>query len=82
MNRKRPQWLHFNTMIPNILTIMALSAGMSGIKFGLEDRWEFAALSILATSSQTRYASVGWSSRPPKAFGARVRKRPASSIAS
>ncbi len=50
MNRKRPEWLHFNKMIPNILTIMALSAGMSAIKFGLEDRWEFAALSILAAA--------------------------------
>ncbi len=50
MQRKRPQWLHFNRMIPNILTIMALSAGMSGIKFGLEGLWEFAALAILAAA--------------------------------
>jgi len=50
MHRKRPQWLHFNKMIPNILTIMALSAGMSAIRFGLEDRWEPAALSILAAA--------------------------------
>ena len=50
MQRKRPEWLHFNRMIPNILTIMALSAGMSAIRFGLEDRWEPAALSILAAA--------------------------------
>ena len=37
-------------MIPNILTIMALSAGMSAIRFGLEDRWEPAALAILAAA--------------------------------
>lgn len=50
MQRKRPQWLHFNKMIPNILTIMALSAGMSAIKFGLDERWQFAALAILAAA--------------------------------
>lgn len=48
--RKRPEWLHFNKMIPNILTILALSAGMSAIRFGLQDRWEFAALAILAAA--------------------------------
>ncbi|MHA1597810.1 MAG: CDP-diacylglycerol--serine O-phosphatidyltransferase [Alphaproteobacteria bacterium] len=48
--RKRPEWLHFNKMIPNILTILALSAGMSAIRFGLQDRWEYAALAILAAA--------------------------------
>ncbi len=47
---KRPEWLHANKMIPNILTILAICAGMSAIRFGLEDRWEFAALSILAAA--------------------------------
>jgi len=42
--------MHFNKMIPNILTILALSAGMSAIRFGLEDRWEFSALAILAAA--------------------------------
>lgn len=48
--RKRPEWLHINKMIPNFLTIMAISAGMSAIRFGLEDRWEHAALAILAAA--------------------------------
>ena len=48
--RKRPEWLHINKMIPNFLTIMAISAGMSAIRFGLQDRWEHAALAILAAA--------------------------------
>ncbi len=48
--RKRPEWLHINKMIPNFLTILALSAGMSAIRFGLENRWEHAALAILAAA--------------------------------
>jgi len=48
--RKRPEWLHINRMIPNIMTILAICAGMSAIRFGLQDRWEFAALAILAAA--------------------------------
>ena len=48
--RKRPEWLHINKMIPNFLTILAISAGMSAIRFGLEGRWEHAALAILAAA--------------------------------
>jgi CDP-diacylglycerol--serine O-phosphatidyltransferase len=47
---KRPEWLHINKMIPNFLTILAISAGMSAIRFGLEDRWEHATLAILAAA--------------------------------
>jgi len=48
--RKRPEWLHINKMIPNFLTILAISAGMSAIRFGLDNRWEHAALVILAAA--------------------------------
>tara|TARA_B100001094_G_C17966519_1_gene688150 strand:- start:34 stop:819 length:786 start_codon:yes stop_codon:yes gene_type:complete len=47
---KLPEWLHINKMIPNFLTILAISAGMSAIRFGLEDQWENAALAILAAA--------------------------------
>ena len=47
---KRPEWLHINKMIPNFLTILAISAGMSAIRFSLEDRWEHATLAILAAA--------------------------------
>ncbi len=50
VRRKRPDWLHINKMIPNFLTILAISAGLSAVRFGLEDRWEHAALAILAAA--------------------------------
>ena len=34
--------------MPNILTVLALSAGMTGIRFALQDRWEAAVLAIVA----------------------------------
>ena len=50
VRHKRPEWLHINKMIPNFLTILAISAGMSAIRFGLEEQWENAALAILAAA--------------------------------
>ena len=47
---KRPEWLHINKMIPNFLTILAISAGMSAIRFGLNNQWENACLAILAAA--------------------------------
>ncbi len=46
----RPQWMHFNRMIPNILTLLALSAGLTAIRFGLQNRWEYAAMAILVAA--------------------------------
>ena len=46
--RKRFQGLSINRMIPNMLTLMALSAGLTGIRFALDGRWEHAALAIVA----------------------------------
>ncbi len=42
--------LHFNKMIPNILTLLALSAGMTAIRFALADKWEFAAMAIMVAA--------------------------------
>ncbi|MEK9671113.1 MAG: phosphatidylcholine/phosphatidylserine synthase [Rhodospirillaceae bacterium] len=39
-----------NKMIPNMLTLGALAAGMSGIQFALNERWEAAAFSILVAA--------------------------------
>jgi CDP-diacylglycerol--serine O-phosphatidyltransferase len=36
-----------NKMIPNMLTLGALAAGMTGMRFALNERWEAAAFSIL-----------------------------------
>jgi CDP-diacylglycerol--serine O-phosphatidyltransferase len=37
----------FNRLIPNILTLLALCAGLTGIRFGLHERWEAAVIAIV-----------------------------------
>lgn len=44
--RQRLKGLPFNRMIPNILTLLALSAGMTAIRFGLQERWEHAVFAL------------------------------------
>ncbi|MBM3492080.1 MAG: phosphatidylcholine/phosphatidylserine synthase [Alphaproteobacteria bacterium] len=50
MLRRRParfNALSVNSLLPNILTVLALCAGMTAIRFGLLGRWEAAALAIV-----------------------------------
>jgi len=47
---RRLQSLSFNRMIPNILTLMALSAGLTAIRFAIQERWEYAVLAIFAAA--------------------------------
>ena len=42
--------LPFNRMIPNILTLLALCAGLTAIRYGLQGRWEHAVLAILVAA--------------------------------
>lgn len=44
--RQRLKGLHINRMIPNILTLLALCSGLTAIRFGLQEKWEYAALAI------------------------------------
>jgi CDP-diacylglycerol---serine O-phosphatidyltransferase len=44
--RRRLKALPINRMIPNVLTMLALCAGMTAIRFGLQDRWEHAVIAI------------------------------------
>jgi CDP-diacylglycerol--serine O-phosphatidyltransferase len=37
-------------MIPNILTLLALCAGMTAIRYGLQERWEHAGLALLVAA--------------------------------
>jgi len=48
--RRRFKGLSFNRMIPNILTLLALVAGLTAIRYGLQDRWEHAMLAIVAAA--------------------------------
>jgi CDP-diacylglycerol--serine O-phosphatidyltransferase len=45
--RQRLKGLHINRMIPNVLTLLALAAGLSAVRFALSERWEHAVLAIL-----------------------------------
>ncbi len=44
---RRINGLSINKLIPNILTLLALCAGLTAIRFGLHQKWEMAVLSIL-----------------------------------
>ncbi len=46
--RSGPIGLH--RMIPNLLTLMALAAGMSAIQFAIHSRWEMSVLAIVAAA--------------------------------
>ena len=48
--RKRFRDLSINRMIPNILTLLALAAGLTAIRFGLDGRWEHAVLAIIVAA--------------------------------
>lgn len=50
MRPPRLRGLTINTMLPNMLTIMALSSGMTGMRFAIEQRWESAVLAILVAA--------------------------------
>ena len=45
--RQRLKGLHINRMIPNVLTLLALAAGLSAIRFALDERWEHSVLAIV-----------------------------------
>ena len=46
--KRRFKGLSFNRMIPNILTLLALVAGLTAIRYALNDRWEHAMLAVVA----------------------------------
>jgi CDP-diacylglycerol--serine O-phosphatidyltransferase len=44
---RRLRELPVNSLIPNILTVLALCAGMSSIRFAMQDKWELAVAAII-----------------------------------
>lgn len=48
--RRRLAGLSFNRLIPNILTLLALCAGLTAIRFGLNDQWENAVLAVMVAA--------------------------------
>lgn len=45
--RPRIRGLSINRLLPNVLTVLALCAGLTAIRFGIQERWEPAVLSIV-----------------------------------
>lgn len=45
--RRRLRGQSFNRLIPNMLTLLALCAGVTAMRFGLEGQWERAVIAIL-----------------------------------
>ena len=48
--RERLRGLSFNKMIPNILTMLALCAGLTSMRFGLDGKWEPALISLVISA--------------------------------
>lgn len=48
VRRRRPRLsgLSFNKLLPNIITVLALCAGLSGLRFALAERWELAVMMV------------------------------------
>ena len=44
---RRLRDLPVNSLIPNILTVLALCAGMSAIRFAMQEKWELAVAAII-----------------------------------
>jgi CDP-diacylglycerol---serine O-phosphatidyltransferase len=40
--KRRFKVMSLSTLIPNLITVMALCSGLTGIRFALQERWEFA----------------------------------------
>jgi CDP-diacylglycerol--serine O-phosphatidyltransferase len=47
IRRERLKGLSINRMIPNILTLLALCAGMTAVRFGLQENWKAAVVAIV-----------------------------------
>lgn len=46
-NDNKPVFVGLNRMIPNIITLTAMSAGITAIQFSFNEKWEWAVLAIL-----------------------------------
>lgn len=50
VKRPRPRHIHIGRLIPNMLTLLSLCAGLSALRFGLAGQWEFAVGLVLAAA--------------------------------
>lgn len=47
---RRFRGIPIGALVPNLITVMALCAGMTGIRFALQERWEFAVGAIVVAA--------------------------------
>lgn len=50
MTAKPPRKLSLHKMIPNLITLTALAAGMTAIRFAIQERWEAAVIAIVVAA--------------------------------
>ncbi len=50
ISTQRRRVLHVNRIIPNILTLMATAAGLTGMRFAIDERWEAAVAAIVVAA--------------------------------
>ena len=46
-NKRRFRIMSLSTLIPNLITVMALCSGLTGVRFAFQERWEFAVAAIV-----------------------------------
>ncbi len=46
--RRRLRFMPLNSLIPNMLTMLSLCAGLTSVRFSLDEKWELAVVAILA----------------------------------
>ncbi len=48
--RERPRTQTFNRLIPNIITVGALCAGLTAVRFAIAEQWEFAMVAVVVAA--------------------------------
>ena len=46
LRKRQLRMMSLGTVIPNLITVLALCSGLTGIRFALQERWEFAVAAI------------------------------------
>jgi len=50
MTDRKPRKLAFHKLIPNMITLMAMAAGMTAIKYAIVEKWDYAVIAIVAAA--------------------------------
>ena len=73
LGKRRLRMMSLGTVIPNLITVLALCSGLTGIRFALQERWEFAVAAIgLAAILDTLYGRMARLLKGQSRFGAEL----------